>query len=81
MGWRAGQKSLLLPVAGEVFLLTLPFIERAYRRLSEFLVRKHAHTSLAQTAGPVQTQSGPHDYKPAAKKPLPMIHVGYLDEM
>ena len=32
MGWRAGQKSLLLPVAGEVFLLTLPFIERRYRR-------------------------------------------------
>ncbi len=32
MGWRAGQKSLLLPVAGEFFLLTLPFIERAYRR-------------------------------------------------
>src|ERR1700682_953110 len=32
MGWRARQKSLLLPVAGEFFLLTLPFIERAYRR-------------------------------------------------
>jgi hypothetical protein len=32
MGWRAGQKSLLLPVAGEFFLLTLPFIERGYRR-------------------------------------------------
>src|SRR5580693_8465803 len=31
MGWRAGQKSLLLPVAGEFFLLTLPFIERGYR--------------------------------------------------
>jgi hypothetical protein len=28
VGWRAGQKSLLLPVAGEVFPLTLPFIER-----------------------------------------------------
>ena len=28
MGWRAAQKSLLLPVAGEFFLLTLPFIER-----------------------------------------------------
>ena len=48
---------------------------------SEVLVRKHAHTSLAPTAGPVHTQSGPHDYKPAAKKPLPMIQVGYLDEM
>jgi hypothetical protein len=33
MGWRAGQKSLLLPVAGEFFLLTLPFIERGYRKL------------------------------------------------
>jgi hypothetical protein len=32
MGWRAGHKSVLLPVAGEVFLLTLPFIERRYRR-------------------------------------------------
>jgi hypothetical protein len=31
LGWRAGQKSLLLPVAGEFFLLTLPFIERRYR--------------------------------------------------
>src|SRR6516162_6695439 len=28
VGWRAGQKSLLLPVAGEVFLLTLPFIDK-----------------------------------------------------
>ncbi len=32
VGWRAWQKSMLLPVAGEVFLLTLPFIERRYRR-------------------------------------------------
>jgi len=32
MGWRAGQKFLLLPVAGESFLLTLPFIERGYLR-------------------------------------------------
>jgi len=31
MGWRAGQKSLLLPVAGAFFPLTLPFIERGYR--------------------------------------------------
>ena len=38
--WRAGQKSLLLPVAGDVFLLTLPFIERAYRRV-EFWRRVH----------------------------------------
>jgi hypothetical protein len=43
MGWRARRKSLLLPVAGEVFLLTLPFIERGYRvlrpaRLSELPV-------------------------------------------
>ena len=38
MGWRDGQISLLLPVAGEIFLLTLPFIERAYRT-SEVLVR------------------------------------------
>src|SRR6476660_6126296 len=36
-GWRAGQKSLLLPVAGEVFLLTLPFIERGNRK-SEVLL-------------------------------------------
>jgi hypothetical protein len=39
MGWRAGQKSLLLPVAGEFFPLTLPFIERAYRRC-EVLLRQ-----------------------------------------
>ncbi len=37
-GWRAWQKSLLLPVAGEIFLLTLPFIERSYRP-SKVLVR------------------------------------------
>src|SRR5271155_3062433 len=35
-GWRAWQKSLLLPVAGEVFLLTLPFIERGYRKLTHY---------------------------------------------
>src|SRR4029077_20823612 len=34
MGWSAGQKSLLLPVAGEFFLLTLPFIERRNRKLA-----------------------------------------------
>jgi hypothetical protein len=32
MGWRAGQKSLLLSVAGEFFPLTLPVIERANRQ-------------------------------------------------
>jgi hypothetical protein len=31
MGWRTGQKSLFLPVAGEFSLLTLPFIERTNR--------------------------------------------------
>ncbi|MGC1594305.1 MAG: hypothetical protein WA774_03050, partial [Candidatus Acidiferrales bacterium] len=31
LGWRDRQKSLLFPVAGKVFLLTLPFIERPYR--------------------------------------------------
>jgi hypothetical protein len=37
MGWRDRQKSLLLPVAGEIFLLTLPFIERRYRRSKALL--------------------------------------------
>jgi len=32
LGWMAGRISLLPPVAGEVFLLTSPFIERAYRK-------------------------------------------------
>src|SRR6266446_6809965 len=32
MGWRAQRTCSLLPVAGKVFLLTLPFIERANRR-------------------------------------------------
>ena len=32
MGWRARRTFSLLPVAGETFLLTLPFIERAYRK-------------------------------------------------
>ena len=31
MGWRAQRTCSLLPVAGKVFLLTLPFIERANR--------------------------------------------------
>src|ERR1700676_3056426 len=31
VGWKAWQTSMLLPVAGEVFLLTLPLIERRYR--------------------------------------------------
>ena len=34
VGWRAGQKSVLLPVAGEFFPLTLPFIERGNRTSS-----------------------------------------------
>src|ERR1700682_5842940 len=34
VGWRAWQKSLLLPVAGEVFLLTLPFIDSILVRIS-----------------------------------------------
>ena len=38
MGWRDWQKSWLLPVVGEIFLLTLPFIERRYRTC-EVLVR------------------------------------------
>src|SRR5258708_7910560 len=32
LGWMAGRISSLPPVAGEVFLLTSLFIERAYRR-------------------------------------------------
>src|SRR6267154_5043832 len=32
LGWMAERISSLPPVAGEVFLLTSPFIERAYRR-------------------------------------------------
>ena len=46
MGWRAGQKSLLLPVAGESFLLTLPFIERrnlAPDRTGEIVECPHCH--------------------------------------
>ena len=31
MGWKAPRTLPLLPVAGEPFLLTFPFIERAYR--------------------------------------------------
>jgi hypothetical protein len=33
MGWRAQRTTSFSPVAGEFFLLTLPFIERAYRKL------------------------------------------------
>ena len=36
LGWMAGRISSLPPVAGEVFLLTSPFIERAYRRSGFF---------------------------------------------
>ena len=31
VGWRAQRSTSRWPVVGEVFLLTLPFIERAYR--------------------------------------------------
>src|SRR5277367_3818261 len=37
MGWRDWQKSLLLPVAGEIILLTLPFIERRNRTFEVIL--------------------------------------------
>ena len=54
MGWRAGQKSLLLPVAGEFFLLTLPFIERGYRT-SDFRVSAESdYTGV----GPVPSHNG-----------------------
>jgi hypothetical protein len=39
MGWIAQRTKSLSPVAGEVFLLTIPFIERAYRTSSRVLVR------------------------------------------
>jgi hypothetical protein len=32
LGWTARPSDLRLPVAGEVFLLTSPFIERRYRK-------------------------------------------------
>src|ERR1700746_2267700 len=50
MGWRAGQKSLLLPVAGEFFLLTLPFIEltRSCLRWAEFLWTENGALSAAK---------------------------------
>src|ERR1700738_1249457 len=47
MGWRAGQTSLLLPVAGEVFLLTLPFIERGYRTSGSLTLSYELHSSAA----------------------------------
>jgi hypothetical protein len=34
VGWKVRRTPSLLPVDGEVFLLTLPFIERAYRTSS-----------------------------------------------
>src|SRR5882762_2165894 len=49
MGWRAGQKSLLLPVAGEFVLLTLPFIERANRR-SEVLLHNFGNPTYRALA-------------------------------
>jgi hypothetical protein len=49
MGWRDRQKSLLLPVAGEFFLLTLPFIERAYRK-SEALLQIFGNPTTQELA-------------------------------
>ena len=37
MGWIAQRTTSLSPVAGEFFLLTLPFIERAYGQLKSWL--------------------------------------------
>src|SRR5215475_12743821 len=34
MGWKAPRTFPLLPVAGEFFLLTFPFIERGYRQVA-----------------------------------------------
>jgi len=33
MGWKAQRTFSLFPVAGEIFPLTFPFIERAYRKV------------------------------------------------
>ena len=45
------------------------------------LVRNMPPTSVAQAAGQIHTQSGPQDDESGSEKPLPMIQVGYLDEM
>src|SRR6516225_1376026 len=44
IGWKAQQTFSLLPVAGEIFLLTSPFIERGYRKSLEyqFVIQKSA---------------------------------------
>src|SRR6266481_5551771 len=58
-GWRAWRTSSLLPVAGEVFLLTLPFIERANRPVSRLCGRLNleapagilGHKPIRQSSG------------------------------
>jgi hypothetical protein len=51
MGWRDRQKSLLLPVAGEIFLLTLPFIERRNRTSEVMLYLSNNATLIANNLG------------------------------
>src|SRR5712664_1283097 len=48
MGWRAQRTCSLLPVAGKVFLLTLPFIERASRKSEVLLHISGNSTGLSQ---------------------------------
>ncbi len=48
VGWRAWQTSLLLPVAGEVFPLTLPFIERRYRKIGVLVPEMSSVPSIAE---------------------------------
>ena len=76
MGWRDRRKSLLLPVAGEIFLLTLPFIERSYRTC-EVLVRQISGNAnyrdlieiswLAGERTNTSSNSANHDLPPSAK--------------
>src|SRR5215472_8164536 len=48
MGWKTGRIFVLLPVAGDVFLLTFPFIERGYRKST---IRQVSDTEENRAAG------------------------------
>jgi hypothetical protein len=87
MGWRAGQKSLLLPVAGEFFLLTLPFIERGNRPSGTGRNLSDLPTNQASESQSVNTRSFPVTFlrdkpeqRPLAAELRVLLQSGFSSE-
>ena len=68
LGWTARRFSQRLPVAGESFLLTSPFIERRYRTYTGLVLRR-AYFTDSVTEGFFYHGSGPSSLKTPAVGP------------